>query len=54
MVGTIVYQFVMPAANCLSPGFSTKLTVCGAVPCAIFEVGVSLPSLKMPTILSKF
>ena len=54
MVGTIVYQFVIPDANVLSPGLSTKLTVCGAVPCAIFEVGVSLPSLKIPTILSKY
>ena len=31
---------------------STKPTVFGAVPCAICEVGVSLPVVKIGTILS--
>ena len=53
MVGIKVAHWVGPLANFTESGPSTNSTVCGAVPCAMFEVGVSLPLMKIGTILSK-
>ena len=50
MVGTMVYQLVITFAKPLDSGPPVKLTVWGAVPWAIFDEGVSRPSLKIPTI----
>ena len=50
----MVYQLVIDFEKLFEFGPSVKLTVWGAVPWAIFEEGVRRPSLKIPTILSKY
>ena len=45
---------IMDAAMIAESAASTKPTVCGAVPCAMTESGVSLPVMKSATILSKY
>ena len=50
----MVNHSVWPLANLVEPAPSTKLTVLGAVPWAITELGLSLPVVKIGTILSKY
>ena len=52
MVGIMVSHWVGVGAKRALPAPSTKPTVFGAVPCATVEVGVSLPVVKIGTILS--
>ena len=50
----MVNQSVWPLANLVEPWPSTKLTVLGAVPCAITLSGFSLPVVKIGTIWPKY
>ncbi len=52
MVGISVIHCVGSFENFLESGPSTKVTLCGAVPCAIVDSGVSLPVMKIGTIWS--
>ena len=52
MVGMSVIHWVGAGANFLESGPSTKPTVFGAVPWAIFDSGVSLPVVKIGTMSS--
>src|SRR3954451_11359775 len=54
MVGISVIHWVCDFANLTESLLSTNPTVCGAVPWAMTDSGVSLPVTNSGTILSKF